>query len=112
MARAEALKDFGFTVQAWHKLQAQARRTMKKFDTEKGKPTFKKKGKCPDSFRMNNKGNPVKYVSPHHVSMTRVRGFKPFVLQTAEKVTCLKGTVVKTATFSREHRPILRFVHV
>ena len=103
MVRQESLKDFGLCIKAWHKLQAKSRRTMEQIDSDKGKPKFQKKGACPDSFRLINKSNPVKYVSPHFVSMTRTKGFKPFQLQTAEKVTCLKGIEVKTATVSREH---------
>jgi putative transposase len=103
MTRENALRDFGLSVKAWTQLQAKSRRGVQKVNPEKGKPQFKKKGKSTDSFRLGSKGNPVKYVSPHFVSMTRVRGYKPFRLQTVEKVTCLKGVEVKTTTVSREH---------
>jgi putative transposase len=102
MVRQEALKDLDLAIKAWRKLQYKSKRDMS-IETDKGKPKFQKKGKSTDSFRFNNKNNSVRYVSPHFVSMTRVRGYKPFRLQTVEKVTCLKGIEVKTTTVSREH---------
>lgn len=103
MVRGEALKDFGLSIKAWHRNQYLSRRTSENFEADKGKPHFQKKGKSVDSCRYFNKANPVKYVSPHFVSMTRTMGFKPFRLQTAEKVTCLKDIKVCLTTVSREH---------
>ena len=55
MVKSEALKDFGLATKAWCKQLKAARQKPSKVDPSKGKPKFKKKGYCGESFRIFRK---------------------------------------------------------
>lgn len=103
MARQEAFKDFGLAIKSWHQLQAKSRRTIQTMNSDKGKPQFKKKGKCPDSFRYIDKGcHPIKMKSNHKFTMRRTKGYKPFVIKTVESIEFLLDAIIKNVSFTRE----------
>jgi len=91
MVRQESLKDLGLSITKYHDEQRKARRTSEEIDTDKFKPKFKSKKRTVNSFRMNNKGNPVKFASKHFIYLTTVGGKNNrFKLKLAEPVGFLK----------------------
>jgi len=90
MVRQESLKDLFISIAKYHKEQRKARRTSEEIDTDKFKPKFKSKKKTQNSFRMNNKGNPVKFASKYHIYLTTTRNNGRFKLKLAEPVGFLK----------------------
>ena len=79
MVRQESIKDLSQAIKAWHN---------KSLKTSK-KPHYASRKTTPLSFRLSSKGAPLKYVSPHYVSMTRVRGKKPMHIKCAESMAWL-----------------------
>jgi putative transposase len=55
MVRDEAIKDFSQAMKRFYEQQKAAKKKSSACSSQKFKPTFKKKGRCPDSFRMFNK---------------------------------------------------------
>ena len=101
MVRQESLKDLGLSIKKYHEQQRSARKTTNTVNTEKYKPKFKSKKKCQNSFRMNNKGNPLRYISKHYVRLTTVGGAsKAFRIKTAESLGFLNECRLCTVTIS------------
>ena len=66
MVRGESLKDLGLSIKRYHDEQKKARKTTSYVDSEKFKPKYKSKKHSINSFRMNNKGNPIKPNGKRH----------------------------------------------
>lgn len=101
MARAEALKDFSLSIKAYASARHAAKRTVEKLPVDKFKPSFKKKGKCTESFRIAKKGGTeFKVHSDHDFSVVTVKGHPRLHVYPHESVAFLKGADIKTCTFS------------
>ena len=102
-ARSEALKDFGLSIKAYAKARQRAKRTVEKLPVEKYKPSFKKKGKCTESFRYFKKNeSDFKVHSAHDFSVVTTRGQERMHIHPRESLEFLMSTSVdiKTCTFS------------
>ena len=103
MVKSEALKDFGLATKAWCKQLKAARQKPSKVDPNKGKPKFKKKGYCEESFRMFRK-NPdtFKVKSQYHINFNWTRDYGRMTVRTAESLMFLKDAKIKTMTISQK----------
>lgn len=103
MVKSEALKDFGLATKAWCKQLKAARQKPSKVDLNKGKPKFKKKGYCEESFRMFRK-NPETFrvKSQYHINFNWTRDYGRMTVRTAESLMFLKDAEIKTMTISQK----------
>ena len=104
MVKSEALGDFYNSVKAYRQLQKKARRSANP-ETDKacgkGKPKFKKKGFCEQSFRLLRKNDTAfRIKSKFHFDMNWTRQFGRMNIKTTENIMFLKETKIKTATIS------------
>ena len=99
MVKSDSLNDFGLSVKAWCKHLKEARKAPTKVDANKGKPKFKKKGFCQESFRLFNK-NPsaFKIISDNHFNTTWTRAYGRMSIKTTENISFLKDADIKTMT--------------
>ena len=103
MVKTEALKDFGLATKAWCKQLKAARQKPTKVDPSKGKPKFKKKGYCEESFRLHNKATSTfKVKSQYHFDFNWTRASGRMTVRTAESVEFLQDVEIKTMTISRK----------
>lgn len=105
MVRSEAIKDLTTAIDSWRKLHKESRTSLEIRDSDKGKPKFKKKGKCVESCRLFRKCDSVfKVESKHHFSVTTVQRMPRLNVQTRESLEFLQspGVCIKLCTFSRE----------
>ena len=101
MVKSESLKDFALSVKAWWKHMKEARKAPTKVDANKGKPKFKKKGFCQESFRLFNKNPSVfKISSDNHFDTTWTRAYGRMSIKTAENISFLKDADIKTMTIT------------
>jgi transposase len=101
MVRGEALKDFGLAIAAYVKARKRSKRTVEKIPVDKYKPSFKKKGKCSESFRLFKKGgSEFKVHSAHNFSMVTVKGMQRMHIHPLESVEFLMSADIKTCTIS------------
>ena len=101
MARSEALKDFGLAIKAYVEARRRSKRTVEKIPVDKYKPSFKKKGKCTESFRLQKKNDSVFQVhSAHDISLVTVRGKQRLHIHPLESVAFLMSADIKTCTIS------------
>ena len=102
MVKSEAIKDFGLATKAWCKQLKAARQQPSKLDANKGKPKFKKKGFCEESFRLFKKNPAVfKVTSQYHFSFTWTRAAGRMTVRTAESLEFLRNAEIRTMTISR-----------
>ena len=101
MVKSESLKDFALSIKAWCKRLKEARRAPTKVRADKGKPKFKKKGFCQESFRIFNK-NPetFKITSSSHFNINWTRAYGRMNIKTTENILFLKDTNIKTMTIA------------
>ena len=101
MVKSESLKDFALSVKAWCKHLKEARRAPTKVKADKGKPKFKKKGFCQESFRIFNK-NPetFKITSNNHFNINWTRTYGRMSIKTTENISFLKDADIKTMTIT------------
>ena len=102
MVRQESIKDFGLATKAYAQARHAAKRTEEHCDVDKYKPHYQKKGKCADSCRWMNKGNPFKVLSKRHFSLPAGAGNKPLRFRTSESVEFLRNAKFCTCTISLE----------
>ena len=102
MVKSESLKDFGLSVKAWCKRLKEARRAPTKVKADKGKPKFKKKGFCQESFRIFNKtkGSTFKITSNNHFNINWTRAYGRMSIKTTENISFLKDADIKTMTIT------------
>jgi putative transposase len=94
MVRQEALSDLNDAVKHYKKVRT-------KESPFKGFPNFKKKKDCKNSFRMNNKGNPVKAKSKRFICLTTVKSKKnALLLKTAESCLFLNSKEIRFASIT------------
>lgn len=101
MVKSESLKDFSLSVKAWCKLLKEARRAPSNVKANKGRPKFKKKGFCQESFRLINK-NPTtfKITSNNHFNINWTRAYGRMSIKTVENISFLKDADIKTMTIT------------
>lgn len=102
MVWAEAFKDFGLSIKAYSKKQKEARRTVVKVNSDKYKPSFKKKGKCVDSFRYTSKSLPSRVAGRKDLWLTTTRELKRTKLRLAEPINWIDDKLIKTTTISKK----------
>ena len=103
MVKSEALKDFGLATKAWCKQLKAARQKPTKVNANKGKPKFKKKGYCEESFRLFKKNDSMFRVkSQYHFNFTWTRAYGRMTVRTAESLLFLKDAEIKTMTISQK----------
>lgn len=96
MVRQESLKDLGLSIKKYHEQQKKARRTSISIPCEKYKPKFKSKKYDTNSFRYNNKGNPVVPKDKRHFYLTTVKSIKNrLCIKTAESLMFLKSDDIR-----------------
>ena len=101
MVRGEALKDFGLSITAYAAARRRAKRTVEKIPVDKYKPSFKKKGKCAESFRIFKKsGTEFKVHSAHDFSIVTTKGQSRLHIYPLESVKFLESADIKTCTIS------------
>lgn len=102
MVKSESLKDFGLAVKAWCKHLKEARKAPTKTNANKGKPKFKKKGFCQESFRLFNKskGSTFKITSNNHFDINWTRAYGRMSIKTVENISFLKDADIKTMTIT------------
>ena len=101
MVKSESLKDFGLSVKAWCKHLKEARKLPTKTDANKGKPKFKKKGFCQESFRLFKKTNATfKITSNNHFNINWTRAYGRMSIKTVENISFLKDADIKTMTIT------------
>ena len=101
MVKSESLKDFGLSVKSWCKLLKKARRAPTEVDANKGKPKFKKKGFCQESFRLFKKDPyTFKIISNNHFNTTWTRAYGRMSIKTTENISFLKDADIKTMTIT------------
>ena len=102
MFRSSAFKDFGVAVQEWHANIKASKQSAVSVSADKGKPHYKKKGKCTESAKLFKKGpSDFKVLSAHHFSTVTTRSRKRMELKLSESIQFLKTADIKTCTFSR-----------
>lgn len=106
MVRGESLKDLGLSIKRYHDEQRKARKTTTHIDVEKFKPKYKSKKKSVDSFRMNNKGNPVKPNGKKHFYLTTNRELGRFNIKCEESLKFLKSDDVRFVQITISEYPI------
>ena len=103
MVKSEAIKDFGLATKAWCKQLKAARQAPTKVKADKGKPKFKKKGYCEESFRLFRKDKSTfKIKSQYHFNFTWTRAAGRMTVRTAESIEFLQDVEIKTMTISRK----------
>ena len=101
MVKSESLKDFGLSVKAWCKQLKEARRSPSKVKADKGKPKFKKKGFCQESFRLVKKTpQTFKIISNNHFNINWTRAYGRMSIKTVESISFLKDVDIKTMTIT------------
>lgn len=101
MVKSESLKDFGLSVKAWCKLLKKARKMPTKTNPNKGRPKFKKKGFCQESFRLSKKTNTTfKITSSNHFNINWTRAYGRMSIKTVENISFLKDADIKTMTIT------------
>ena len=101
MVKSESLKDFGLSVKAWCKLLKEARRAPSKVKANKGRPKFKKKGFCQESFRLFKKTpQTFKVISNNYFNFNWTRAYGRMSIKTAENISFLKDADIKTMTIT------------
>ena len=105
MVKSESLKDFGLSVKAWCKHLKEARKAPTKTNANKGKPKFKKKGFCQESFRLFNKskGSTFKITSSNHFNINWTRAYGRMSIKTVESISFLKDADIKTMTITTKY---------
>ena len=101
MIKSESLKDFSLSVKAWCKLLKEARRAPSKVKVNKGRPKFKKKGFCQESFRLFKKTpQTFKITSNNHFNINWTRAYGRMSIKTVENISFLKDADIKTMTIT------------
>ena len=101
MVKSESLKDFGLAIKAWCKLLKKARKLPAKTNPNKGRPKFKKKGFCQESFRLFKKTNATfKITSNNHFNINWTRAYGRMSIKTVESISFLKDADIKTMTIT------------
>lgn len=95
MVRGESLKDLGISIKRYHDEQRRARKTTGFVDSEKFKPKYKSKKNDINSFRMNNKGNPVRPNGRKHFYLTTNKDVGRFNIKCAESLNFLNHDDVR-----------------
>lgn len=111
MVRQESLKDLSLSIKKYHDEQRKARLTTISIPTEKYKPKYKSKKREINSFRYNNKGNPVKVYSRKKFRLTTT-GSKTnsLVIKCAESISFLNE--VKFCTMTIKEQACLYYVYI
>lgn len=103
----ETLKDLSISIKSYHSEQKKARTKNEKFDTEKFKPKFMKKGKCKETFRLkvDEFHTPIKFISKHYFVIRKGRGnsnlYKCKVAETLLFLNDKNNISIKEFTFSK-----------
>ena len=101
MVKSESLKDFALSVKAWCKHLKEARQAPTKVKADKGKPKFKKKGFCQESFRLFKKDSSTfKITSNNHFNINWTRAYGRMSIKTVESISFLKDANIKTMTIT------------
>ena len=101
MVKSESLKDFALSVKAWCKHLKEARKAPTKVKADKGKPKFKKKGFCQESFRLFKKDSSTfKITSNNHFNINWTRAYGRMSIKTVESISFLKDANIKTMTIT------------
>ena len=101
MVKSESLKDFALSVKAWCKHLKEARKAPTKVKADKGKPKFKKKGFCQESFRLSKKDcSTFKIISNNHFNTTWTRAYGRMNIKTTENISFLNDADIKTMTIT------------
>src|SRR5699024_2693986 len=93
MVRQESLVDLDQSIKRFKEKQNKNIKSDPKnpIPVNKFKPKFKSKKKSINSFRYNNKGNPLKFISNKYIRLTTIRGMKPFVIKSRESFRFLSS---------------------
>ena len=101
MVKRESLKDFALSVKAWCKHLKEARKAPTKVKADKGKPKFKKKGFCQESFRIFKKDpSTFKIISNNYFNFNWTRAYGRMSVKTTENISFLKDADIKTMTIT------------
>lgn len=103
MIKTSALVDLGESIKAWYRYLREAKHTSNKVNINKGRPKFKKKGVCEETFRIFAKTpETFKVQSKYHLNFNWTRSIGRLTVRTAEPIDFLKDTGVKTMTITRQ----------
>ena len=101
MVKKESLNDFGLSVKVWYRLLKEARKAPTKVKANKGKPKFKKKGLCQESFRLSKKASSTfRITSNNHFNFNWTRAYGRMSVKTTENISFLKDADIKTMTIT------------
>ena len=103
MIKTSALADLGESLKAWYRRLREVKHMSNSSNINKGRPKFKKKGVCEETFRLFAK-NPstFKIKSKYHFNFNWTIGVGRLTVRTVEPIDFLKDTDIKTMTITSQ----------